>query len=246
MKQLPPPGCVDLFVMHDIASNAPSLVVSDAEERTAARHATPALALRSRGARGLLRLVVSEYLDCRPIEVPIAPAPCIHCGGPHGKPIIEGSPVQMNLSHAGDTILVGIASLPVGVDVESDRAGDLLALSRRFYAAAEAEWVGEAGPSEVADRFLRLWVRKEAVLKATSEGLPGGLDGVPVLGSTPLTVTRHPAGESSRWTVADVDPAIVPFAAVALAGGACELRVLSLADLEPARRDANPEGPRTD
>jgi hypothetical protein len=54
---------------------------------------------------------------------------------------------------------------------------------------------------------------------------------VPGLGSSPLTVTRTVAGHSSEWTVADVDPAVHPFAAVALAGAACRLRLLSLADL---------------
>lgn len=232
MTQLPPPGSVDLVVVDDVSMSASNLVVSANEEQVAARHATEELALRSRAARGLMRLVVSRYLGCRPLEVPITPAACIHCGEPHGKPIIDGSPVQINLSHTNDTVLIAVASLPVGVDVESGSSGDPVALSRRFYSAAEAEWVQDEGPAGGEQRFLRLWVRKEAILKATSEGLPGGLESVPVLGSTPLTVARLVAGEPSSWTVADVDPAIVPFAAVALAGDACELRLLSLADLD--------------
>ena len=191
------------------------MVVTDEEERTAAHHATRQLSLRWRGARGLVRLVASNYLGCQPIDVPIKPAPCIYCGEPHGKPLIEGSPVHVNVSHAGDTVLIGISSLPVGVDVESEtRKTESLALSRRFYSPAEAEWVSETGMAEARRRFLRLWVRKEAVLKATGEGLPGGLDTVPVLGSTPLTVTRAVGSGPSRWTVADVGAAAHPAAAV--------------------------------
>lgn len=237
VRELPPPGCVDLVVVHDVSTIASTLVVSDAEEQVAARHATPELGRRSRGARGVMRLVASQYLGCRPVDVPIVIAPCVLCGEPHGKPEIDGSPVQINLSHAGDTVLIGVSASPVGVDVEPESGcGDSLALSERFYSRAEAEWVREGGPTEeIEKRFLRLWVRKEAVLKATGEGLPGGVGTVPVLGSSPLTLARSIAGESSSWTVADVDSATHPSAAVALAGEACELRVLRLADLDEAR-----------
>ena len=112
MKPLPLPGSVDLVVVRDVTSIASALAVSVAEEQAAARHVTRELALRSRAARGLMRLVAARYLGCRPIDVPIVPARCIYCGEPHGKPMIDGSPVQINLSHAGDTVLIGIASSP--------------------------------------------------------------------------------------------------------------------------------------
>lgn len=233
MRELPSPGSVDLVVVHDVSTSASTFLVTDEEERVAARHATRELALRARGARGVMRLVASRYLGCGPLEVPIAAAPCPHCGEPHGKPVIDGSPVHINLSHAGETVLVGISSSPVGVDVESEtRTTDALALSSRFYSRGEAEWVRDVEPANARRRFLRLWVRKEAILKATGEGLPGGLDSVAVLGPTPLTVTRTVTGATSSWTVADVDATTHPFAAVALAGDACQLRVLTLADLD--------------
>lgn len=235
VRELPPPGSVDVIVVHDVAQSASSLAVSDAEESAAARRITEELALRRRGARGLMRLVASKYLGCEPLEVPIDLAPCVICGEPHGKPVLGDSPVHINLSHTGDTVMIGIARAPVGVDIEPGPSGrHALKLSRRFYSPAEADWVREVGPVEAGRRFLRLWVRKEAVLKATGEGLPGGLETVSVLGPAPLTVTRSVADVTSRWTVADVDPATHPFAAVALAGEDCRLRVLTLADLDSA------------
>jgi 4'-phosphopantetheinyl transferase len=222
--------------VHDASQNASTLAVTDAEERRAARRITEELAVRWRAARGLLRLVASKYLGCDPLEVPITLAPCVHCGEPHGKPVLAGSRVHINLSHTGDTVMIAVASAPVGADVEPGPSGrDARKLSGRFYSPAEAEWVREAAPDQAGRRFLRLWVRKEAILKATGEGLPGGLGTVPVLGPAPLTVTRSVAGATSRWTVADVGAATHPFAAVALAGEECHPRVLSLADLDAAQ-----------
>jgi 4'-phosphopantetheinyl transferase len=236
VRDLPPPGWVDVVVVRDISLCASTLAVSEAEERRAARKVSEEMTLRWRAARGLMRLVASRYLGCEPLEVPITLAPCVICGEPHGKPVLAHSPVHINLSHTGDTVMVGIASSPVGVDVEPGPSGrNALKLSRRFYSPAESEWVREAGPAEAGERFLRLWVRKEAILKATGEGLPGGLETVPVLGAVPLTVTRSVAGAASRWTVADVDTATLPFAAVALAGEECQLRVLTPADFDAAR-----------
>jgi 4'-phosphopantetheinyl transferase len=236
LEELPPPGWVDVLVVRDVSQRASTLAVSEAEERRAARKLTQEMAMRWRGARGLLRVVASRYLGCEPLEVPITLAPCVICGEPHGKPVLADSPVHFNLSHTADTVMIAVASSPVGVDVEPGPSGrDSLKLSRRFFSPAEAEWVREAGPVEAGERFLRLWVRKEAILKATGEGLPGGLETVPVLGAPPLTVTRSLAGAASRWTVADVDVATHPFAAVALAGEECQLRVLTPADFDAPR-----------
>jgi hypothetical protein len=173
-----------------VSTLASSLAVTDAAEQVATRHTTPELVRRSRGARGLIRLVASQRTSvCLPVDVPIVIAPCVLCGELHGKLEIDGSPVQINLSHAGDTVLIGVSSLPLEVDMgaESGR-GDSLALSERFYSPAEAEWVQQGASSEEIDqRFLRLWVRQEAVSKATGEGLPSRIGSVPVLGSSPLT-----------------------------------------------------------
>jgi 4'-phosphopantetheinyl transferase len=237
-RQLPPPGLVDVVVVPDVREHAPILAVTDAEERRADRRVTDESAVRWRAARGLMRLVASRYLGCEPLEVPIMPSRCVICGEPHGKPVLGDSPVHINLSHTGDAAMIAVASSPVGVDIEPGQSGrDWLKLSRRFFSGAEAEWVREAGPVVAAERFLRLWVRKEAILKATGEGLPGGLETVPVLGAAPLTVTRSLAGTASRWTVADVDTATHPFGAVALVGEECRLRVLAPAEFGLAEPD---------
>src|SRR5690606_19537612 len=66
--------------------------------------------------------------------------------------------------------------LPVAVDLEWLRPRrKALNLARRFFAAAEADWL-EAWPgAEREPAFIRLWCAKEAVLKAHGRGLAFGL-----------------------------------------------------------------------
>ena len=85
------------------------------------------------------------------------------CGEQHGKPVLPGGP-GFSLTHAGDLVGVAVHSGPVGLDVEQERAlSDLGALAA--HACSPAETVPD--PTS----FFALWTRKEALLKATGEGL---------------------------------------------------------------------------
>jgi 4'-phosphopantetheinyl transferase len=96
------------------------------------------------------------------------------CGAAHGKPMLPGGP-GFSLSHAGD--LVGVAVHPdgtVGLDVEQVRAvADLAALAEHVHSPAERA----RGRLELA-AFFRTWTRKEALVKATGEGLSTPMAGI--------------------------------------------------------------------
>jgi 4'-phosphopantetheinyl transferase len=95
---------------------------------------------------------------------------CTECGAPHGKPRVVGMDLELSVSHSGDLIAVAAAKgARLGVDVERDegrRDSDGLA---RFI-LGEGERPQEAGAVEPRV-FLRAWTRKEAVTKATGDGL---------------------------------------------------------------------------
>jgi len=102
--------------------------------------------------------------------------------GPRGKPrLLEwqprpsmpGSVLQFNLSHSGSRALVALAwDREVGVDIEEIRPRVAMdELVQRFFAAREcAEFAGLAPELRIA-AFYAGWTRKEALVKATGQGI---------------------------------------------------------------------------
>lgn len=90
---------------------------------------------------------------------------CAVCGGPHGKPQVRvPSGWEVSVAHAGDRLLVAAAEVPVGVDVES--------LGRET-GRGFADVVLHPDEDRTDDpvHLVTSWTRKEALLKATGEGL---------------------------------------------------------------------------
>lgn len=127
-----------------------------------------------------------------------------------GKPYLVGGPgVTFNLSHSGElaAVAVGSAGREVGVDVEQGRmvhAED--GVAQRVMTADElARYEALAG--EERRRFLLwVWARKEALVKASGQGVRES-----------LTTLSCVPGTGEAWSVVDLD---VPgyAAAVAAAG----------------------------
>lgn len=119
--------------------------------------------------RATLREILSRYLQVRPAEITIA-------YGPHGKPTLAVHPsLQFNLSHSHDVALLAVrCGRPVGIDVERlDDSPDHVAIAAESFAVDEARSVATAAPADRTATFLRLWTRREAVLKALGVGLTG-------------------------------------------------------------------------
>ena len=83
----------------------------------------------------------------------------------------------MSLSTSSDRCLLVLSSRPVGVDLEvRSEVPEALAVAELMLSRSERAWVAAAdpsGPAGVSDRFLRTWVRKEAVVKCSGTGLTG-------------------------------------------------------------------------
>lgn len=166
-------------------------------------------------AHGALRVILAGYLDVPPEELRLE-------RGRHGKPRLADSPdLRFNLSHSGELALVAVTrDAEVGVDVDRPRPGlPVEPFAERFFPAPDARFVAAAAvPAERAERFLRLWTRKEAVVKAAGARLTQGL-ALPVIPGTGTDVVRDPSGQiRGVWSVRDLPVPGGYLAAMAVAG----------------------------
>ncbi len=140
---------------------------------------------RYTAAHVMLRRVLSSYLDVPPSSLAFGREPCPLCGKPSGRPVLVPSyELHFSLAHSGDAVVVAVARQRVGVDVEQDAEGCVCALAADMH----ADDAGRAGTLLEVDRhdlIMSWWVRAEAVLKCTGEGIGHGVGGFPVLGGFP-------------------------------------------------------------
>lgn len=158
----------DVYVIDLDAASAPpegaSTPLDAAERERAGRFRDERDRLRYIAAHIALREVLGDAQGCDPASVRILRAPCRACGGPHGKPFTDGGP-HFSLSRSGRWALIAIADEPVGVDVEEPQDPGRLDAIR-----ADVLAPGETTSGTPGD-LLRVWVRKEAQLKASGDGL---------------------------------------------------------------------------
>ncbi|QHS56283.1 4'-phosphopantetheinyl transferase superfamily protein [Mucilaginibacter sp. 14171R-50] len=142
-------------------------------------------------SRGVQRILLGSYLN-RP------PAGLQFVLGENKKPHLvsrEGNIIHYNLSHSGDWILMAVATLPVGADVEYvDDAFPYHDILPDNFSPDEIAYIGQGNPA----RFFTLWTRKEAILKATGQGLGEHLAVTPSLnGEYPLP--KGLSGADENW-----------------------------------------------
>lgn len=186
-------------------------VLDDGERARVDGLASPRDRQRFTVAHGALRMLAARELKTPPRALRWTP-------GRYGKPELASpnSGLHTSLSHEAGMIAVAISTTRlVGVDIQHLVPGlDTVGLSARFFPPDEAGYVAAGRDASArGDRFARLWVRKEAVVKAAGGRLWPN-----------LTIAVHDrdivscAEPPSAHRVADV-PAPAGFrAAVALTG----------------------------
>ncbi|MEZ5096800.1 MAG: 4'-phosphopantetheinyl transferase superfamily protein [Nocardioides sp.] len=146
----------------------------------------------------LLRAVVGELDGTDPTRVALDRS-CPRCGEQHGPVTAPGRPWVASVAHSGSFAVAAVTEAPgrIGADLETRCPHDWTEL-------LPGGGAGRAGAGR-RGAFVRRWVRKEAVLKATGEGLRRPM--------TTVRVTRTPDGARARLTdagaalhVIDLDP----------------------------------------
>jgi len=151
-----------------------------AERFKAAEHTRRFIVRRAR-----LRQVLAEHSGQAPDKIRYVtgaqgkPAPL---SSEDGTPLCDarsaGPALHFNTSSSVDTGLIGVTcAAPLGVDIEQKRElTDRNAVVRRFFSAAEQRDFNSVPEADKCQAFFNAWTRKEAVIKATGEGLRTPLD----------------------------------------------------------------------
>lgn len=200
-------GAVHVFLLRLAAFDAAALTANlcPAEQARAARLKVAKARAQFIITRAALRQLLANYLG-------IAPRALAFTAGPRGKPAIDPhwqqKHIEFNVSHAADYALLALSlDHRLGVDIESvERQVNYRALANRFFSAPEQAAFKKLPAGAAGAAFYRVWSRKEACLKATGQGLAGGLAGFSVpLGETPVqTRVRGATDTGSDWFIYNV------------------------------------------
>jgi 4'-phosphopantetheinyl transferase len=228
---------VDLWLVRHPAPNGTGrrLVVDelDAQERSrAASFQRPRDALLYTAAHIALRRLLAATLGLAPQDVAYVREACPGCGGPHGRPVLWPGPearghepaVHFSLSHSSGRALVGVASAPIGVDIQRIPSARTTEICTSLLHPGERTELESLPQSRRGAAFGQLWARKEAYLKGLGTGLERPLY-ADYLGTGGRTAWLRPP----HWTVLDLPSGPAHTAAVAVLGtpaGPCTVRPL--------------------
>jgi 4'-phosphopantetheinyl transferase len=183
--------------------------LSSAEKERAAKFKFDKHRNRFIAGRGSLRGLLGGYLQTDPAKLDFTYSE-------RGKPILAApfanSGIHFNLTHSEDLALIAVTrAAPVGIDVEFTRplknGDDLVA---RFFSPRENELFKKISETDKPAAFFNLWTRKEALLKATGEGIGSALNRVEVsfLANEParLLAIDGDSEKAAQWYLRELSP----------------------------------------
>ncbi|WP_127127913.1 4'-phosphopantetheinyl transferase superfamily protein [Georgenia sp. SYP-B2076] len=224
-------------------SDQPALVglLDDDERRRRSRLTAGGARERYVTAHVLLRLLLAEATGVRAADLRFDTT-CYRCGADHGKPRLVGAgaraAVGFNVSHAEGRVAVAVTDgAAVGIDVEPVLEPAADAVAEEILGPTELE-AYRALPADARARALAVWwTRKEAVLKATGDGLALAPALVPVSApDEPAALATAGSGHASPEPalglhLQDLAP---------VAGYAACVAVLGPSGLDVSEHDADP------
>ena len=159
-----------LLAVSDARLDALRDLLSPDEKARADRMRIKSVARDFIASRGIARELLARECGCEPHFVAFRT-------GKHGKPYLEHPlpPLAFNLSHSGGYCALAFGDVSrLGVDIEAVRP-TVDKLAKNVFTPREVAQYETLDEANKMRAFFRGWVAKEAYLKATGEGLAGGL-----------------------------------------------------------------------
>ena len=161
-------------------------------------------------ARGILRLILADYLSVEPGALRFDYE---NEGKPRLRSITGKEDIQFNLSHSeGLALYVFTRGYEAGVDLERIRNfPEMEQIVEQLFAAGERALFGALPSGGKQKTFFNWWTRKEALTKATGKGLSYPLERIdfPPTGDKSTGCLKMPGceGKQTKWSIWDVQPA---------------------------------------
>ena len=173
-------------------------------------------------ARGVLRIILANYLGKRPDELRFD-------YNSFGKPALADNngwdSISFNLSHSGEIVLYAVScNRKIGIDVERIQDSiDVRQIANRFFSIAEISSLDRVHKEKMSGVFFQYWTRKEALFKAVGDGISFPMEhlDVSLINGNFLSPIILPGenGEKYCWHVQDLFPGDGYTAAIATEGG---------------------------
>ena len=178
-----------------------SAMLSEQERLKATTFKNDDMRRRYIAVRAKLRRIIASYLKSDPAELQFKVAE-------HGKPYLACGSVHFNLSHTANHLVIAVADFPdIGIDIEEAKSrNNFDSLAERCFSVAELRAWRLLAPDEREQAFYRLWVKKEAFVKAVGRGLALGLQlcEVELAAGGQLKAVPSDYGAAADWLVTEV------------------------------------------
>ncbi|WP_420844577.1 4'-phosphopantetheinyl transferase family protein [Legionella cardiaca] len=159
-------------------------------------------------ARAMLRTILARYLkqDAATLSFEY---------NHHGKPQVQSSNLEFNLSHSAELALLAVGrQFPLGIDLEFFSARPYQGIAKNMFSPQEILNFSKLSPARQPLSFFHIWAQKEALIKACGLGLayPTQQFDVPVVPPTNELIVDHK--HQTTWQMISFMPQITCSAAL--------------------------------
>lgn len=181
----------------DTIDDEPMRGLLDADEANRAkRFREPVDSRRYIVSHGVLRSILSKYMDMKPEIIKYERSL-------YGKPgLAGGSWLHFNMSHSNGMAAYAITSnREVGIDLEYLRDIPFTEISHNVLSKNEDDYLRSVPAEERLNIFFTLWTRKESYIKAIGEGLHAKLNDIDVFFQNEMYSLSYCG---SNWSIIDI------------------------------------------
>jgi len=187
----------------NISLNSPlledfKLILSHGEIDRANRYLQEKDSTRFIVSRGGLRRILGMYLNTPPAAIELAESK-------NKKPFIVNpgdTGLYYNVSHSNNWIVIAIANSEIGIDTEFvDSNLDYLEIISDVFSPDEVDYIKQGNSSKL---FFTLWTRKEALIKATGQGMDENFKAIPCVDGDHV-MTDKIVSSDSNWLITSLE-----------------------------------------